>query len=111
MSNTLGNVEVNDPNNLDEVFAAMRDEMLSGEEYPLQPLNAPKSSQSDQEVTNVQHEADSTNDAQGFDFTKIDNVEEIDAAEVEYIDNPSTPTIDENKAKEVGEKFKNFKTE
>lgn len=45
------------------------------------------------------------------DFTKIDNVEEIDAAEVEYIDNPSTPTIDENKAKEVGEKFKNFKTE
>lgn len=73
MSNTLGNVEVNDPNNLDEVFAAMRDEMLSGEEYPLQPLNAPKSSQSDQEVTNVQHEADSTNDAQGFDFTKIDN--------------------------------------
>ena len=62
MSNTLGNIEVNDPNNLDEVFAAMRDEMLSGEEYPLQPLTVPEPPQSDPEPTNDQrhHEREET---------------------------------------------------
>lgn len=56
MSNTLGNIEVNDPNNLDEVFAAMRDEMLRGEEYPLQPLTVPEPPQSAPEATNDQRQ-------------------------------------------------------
>ena len=52
--NTLDANKVNDPNNLDEVFAAMREEMLSGEEYPLQPLTVPEPPQSDPEATNDQ---------------------------------------------------------
>ena len=60
--NTLDAIQVNDPNNLDEVFAAMRNEMLSGEEYPLQPLTVPEPPQSDPEPTNDQrhHEREET---------------------------------------------------
>ena len=41
------------------------------------------------------------------DFTKIDNIEEIDIADVEYIDN-ATNGVDEKKAKMIGDKFKDF---
>lgn len=96
MRNTLGNIEVNDPNNLDEVFAAMREEMLSGEEYPLQPLTVPEPPQSDPEAANDQrhHEREetppqstcevdvATTDSSApptadieIDFSKIDNPE------------------------------------
>ena len=92
MSSALENIEVNDPNNLDEVFAAMRDEMLSGQEYPLRPITPPEPHQSDTEATaDQQHyandetpteaicEADAAaessataTDAHGFDFSKTD---------------------------------------
>lgn len=42
------------------------------------------------------------------DFTKIEDIEEIDGAEVEYVDNTQDKAIDEEKAKAVGEKFKEF---
>ena len=41
------------------------------------------------------------------DFTKIDNIEEIDVADVEYIDNAANG-VDEKKAKMIGDKFKDF---
>lgn len=41
------------------------------------------------------------------DFTKIDNIEEIDVADVEYIDN-AVNGVDEKKAKMIGDKFKDF---
>lgn len=41
------------------------------------------------------------------DFTKIDNIEEIDVADVEYVDN-AVNGVDEKKAKMIGEKFKDF---
>lgn len=92
--NTLDANKVNDPNNLDEVFAAMRDEMLSGQEYPLRPITPPRAHQGAQEVTADQrHQASGETptqspyvantaanesgtqspDAHGFDFSKIDN--------------------------------------
>lgn len=43
MSSTLRNVAVNDPDNLDEVFTAMREELSSGIECPLKPIVAPSS--------------------------------------------------------------------
>lgn len=42
------------------------------------------------------------------DFTKIENFDEIDAADVEYIDATNGNPVDEEKAKAVGEKFKDF---
>ena len=92
--NTLDAIQVNDPNNLDEVFAAMRDEMLSGQEYPLRPITPPRAHKGAQEVTADQrHQASGETptqspyvantaanesgtpspDAHGFDFSKIDN--------------------------------------
>lgn len=41
------------------------------------------------------------------DFTQMESIDEIDEAEVEYVDNPSS-SVDEEKAKEIKEKFKNF---
>lgn len=41
------------------------------------------------------------------DFTKMDSVEEIDVAEVDYVDNPQKD-VDEKKAKDVAEKFVDF---
>lgn len=41
------------------------------------------------------------------DFTKIQSVEEIDAAEVEYLDNPNNG-VDAAKAKAVADKFETF---
>ncbi len=41
------------------------------------------------------------------DFTQIDNIEDIDAADVEYVDNPQEQ-VDEQKQKEVADKFKDF---
>jgi len=43
------------------------------------------------------------------DLTQISNVDEIDDAEVEYIDNPTTG-VDEEKAQEVANKFADFET-
>lgn len=40
------------------------------------------------------------------DFTKMESMDEIDEAEVEYVDNAQG--VDEEKAKEVAEKFKDF---
>ena len=91
--NKLDAIQVNDPNNLDEVFAAMRDEMLSGQEYPLQPITLPEPRQSvTEETTEQQHyasvetvteavrEADTTSTVDAmpdveheFDFSMIDN--------------------------------------
>lgn len=94
--NTLDAIQVNDPNNLDEVFAVMRDEMLSGQEYPLRPITQPEPHQSDTEATaDQQHHASNETpteaicdddtaapqssikptDAHGFDFSKVDNPE------------------------------------
>lgn len=80
-----------DPNNLDDVFAAMREEMLSGQEYPLQPITPPEAHQSDPEKDNgAQHhvscempsraaqEAEITTpptDECMFDFSLVDNPE------------------------------------
>lgn len=44
------------------------------------------------------------------DITNIESIEEIDEADVEYIDNPQT-AVDEEKAKEVAEKFADFAKE
>lgn len=44
------------------------------------------------------------------DFTQMENIEEIDAVEVDYDDNPNND-IDEEKAKKVAEQFKDFKHE
>ncbi len=44
------------------------------------------------------------------DFTQIDNIEDIDAADVEYVDNPQEQ-VDEQKQKEVADKFKDFDAE
>ncbi len=41
------------------------------------------------------------------DFSQMDSVEDIDAAEVEYVDNAQT-SIDEKKAAEIAEKFGGF---
>ena len=41
------------------------------------------------------------------DFTKMDNVDEIDYAEVEYVDNPKS-SADEDKIKAITEKFNDF---
>lgn len=41
------------------------------------------------------------------DFTQIANVEEIDEADVEYVDNPQS-SIDEERAKDISDKFKDF---
>lgn len=92
--NTLDANKVNDPNNLDEVYAAMRDEMLSGQEYPLRPITPPEARQSAPEATDSQRhhvsdemppeppcEADAAapessappTDEHGFDFSKTDN--------------------------------------
>lgn len=91
MSNTLGNIGVNNPNDLDEVFAAMRDEMLSGQEYPLQPIMPPQSA-SEATTSQLHHASDDTppqtpceadaaatessappTAAHRFDFSKVDN--------------------------------------
>ena len=89
--NTLDAIQVNDPNNLDEVFTAMRDEMLSGQEYPLQPIMQPQSAP--EATAEQQHNASNETpteaicdddtaapqssitptDAHGFDFSKTDN--------------------------------------
>lgn len=45
------------------------------------------------------------------DFTKIENIEEIDAAEIEYIDNPQSNAVDKEKAKAIGAKFEDFDKE
>lgn len=89
--NTLDAIQVNDPNNLDEVFAAMRDEMLSGQECPLQPItppqSAPKATAEQQhnasnetpteaicdDVTAAPQSSAPPTDAHGFDFSKVDN--------------------------------------
>ena len=87
--NTLGNNTVNDPNNLDEVFAAMREEMLSGQEYPLRPITPPTAQQSapeatadrqhhvsDETPTQAAQEAETTAKPtadMGIDFSKTDN--------------------------------------
>lgn len=44
------------------------------------------------------------------DFSQIENVEEIDGADVEYIDNPQNDThnVDAQAAQKVAEKFKDF---
>lgn len=42
------------------------------------------------------------------DFTQIDNVEDLDNADVEYVDNPDENEVDEKKAKAVAEKFAGF---
>ena len=42
------------------------------------------------------------------DFTKIDNFDEIDYAEVEYVDNPRQNVIDDNKVREIHDKFNDF---
>lgn len=42
------------------------------------------------------------------DFTQIESVEEIDSAEVEYVDNPQEVATDEETAKKVAEKFEGF---
>lgn len=42
------------------------------------------------------------------DFTQIDNVEDIDAAEVDYVDNGNETEVSAEKAKEVADKFKDF---
>ena len=42
------------------------------------------------------------------DFTQMESVEDIDAADVEYIDNPQTQEVDETKAKEIANKFSDF---
>ena len=42
------------------------------------------------------------------DFTQMESVEDIDAADVEYIDNPQTQAVDETKAKEIANKFSDF---
>ena len=44
------------------------------------------------------------------DITNIESIEEIDEADVEYVDNPQT-AMDEEKAKEVAEKFADFTKE
>lgn len=41
------------------------------------------------------------------DFTQMESVDEIDAAEVEYVDNENE-VVDEEKAKKVADKFKDF---
>lgn len=41
------------------------------------------------------------------DFTQMESVEDIDEAEVEYVDNPQTE-VDEQKAKETAQKFADF---
>jgi hypothetical protein len=41
------------------------------------------------------------------DFSQIENVEDIDAVEVEYVDNPQV-AIDEEKAKKVAKAFEDF---
>ena len=42
------------------------------------------------------------------DFTQMESVEDIDAVDVEYIDNPQTQEVDETKAKEIANKFSDF---
>ena len=42
------------------------------------------------------------------DFTQMESVDDIDAADVEYIDNPQTQEVDETKAKEIANKFSDF---
>lgn len=42
------------------------------------------------------------------DFTQMDSVEDIDALEVEYVDNPQSNNVDEEKAKAIEDKFKDF---
>ena len=42
------------------------------------------------------------------DFTQIESVEDIDAVEVEYVDNPQSDVVDKEKAKAVAEKFNDF---
>ena len=46
------------------------------------------------------------------DFTNMESFDEIDEADVEYVDNPNTPNAnDEQKAKDVAEKFAEFTEE
>lgn len=42
------------------------------------------------------------------DFSQMENIEEIDAVEVSYVDNPNGNVIDEQKAQEVAQKFADF---
>lgn len=42
------------------------------------------------------------------DFTLIDDPEEIDASEVDYVDNDGTQVVDEQKAQQVSEMFNEF---
>lgn len=44
------------------------------------------------------------------DFTKMDNIEDIDATEVDYVDNPEG-SVDEAKAQAVADKFADFNKE
>ena len=76
---------------INDVFAAMRDDMLSGQEYPLRPITPQKPHQGDPEATEgEQHQAhdemptQATKEAEtaapptgayGFDFSKVDNPE------------------------------------
>lgn len=86
--NTLDAIQVNNPNYLDEVFSA-REEMLSGQEYPLRPITPQKPHKSAQEATaEQQHHANDETPTQaaqeaetttmptadmGFNFSKTDN--------------------------------------
>lgn len=45
------------------------------------------------------------------DFTQMQSIEEIDDADVEYVDRPDGAPIDEQKAEDVAKKFDNFPTE